>query len=346
MPQRLPLAPSCSPALRAAQPLRWLGACALGLASVLAAAPAAMANDNFPNKPLRVVVGFAPGGGADVVARLVGAKMSGQLGQQVVVENRPGATGTIAADNVARSPADGYSLFLGSQSTMIVAPAMYPKLAFDPLKDFTPVSQMVSMPLLLVVNPAMVKATTVAELTEELKAKGAGNATYASSGQGGPQHIAGELYKKMIGLDITHVPYKGESAALADVLGGHVPFMFANLPVAQTHVQSGKLRALAISSLERHPKADGIPTMAESGFKDFEVLTWYGLFAPAKLPEPVLAKLSDAVTTSLKDAELRRNLDEQGLTIIGSTPQDFKQMLDTDTPRWDKAIKEMGLRPD
>ncbi|VFR33040.1 putative exported protein [plant metagenome] len=319
------------------------GAAAAALA--LGAAPLAVAAD-FPTKPLRVVVGFAPGGGADVVARLVGAKMSEQLGQQVVVENRPGATGTIAADNVARSPADGYSLFLGSQSTLIVAPAMYPKLPFNPLADFTPVSQMVSMPLLLVVNPDMVKATTVAELTAELKAKGAGNVTYASSGQGGPQHIAGELYKKMIGVDVTHVPYKGESAALADVLGGHVPFMFANLPVAQSHVQNGKLRALAVSSLERHPKMADVPTMAESGFKDFDVLTWYGIFAPAKLPEPVLARLSDAILTALKDPGLRRNLDEQGLTLIGSTPQDFKRMLDTETPRWDKAIKEMGLRPE
>ena len=325
---------------------RWLAGLAVG--ATLAAAPLASAGaaDDFPIKPLRVVVGFAPGGGADVVARLVGAKMPDRLGQQVVVENRPGATGTIAADNVARSTADGYSMFLGSQSTMIVAPNIYPSLPFDPIKDFTPISQMVSMPLLLVVNPQHVKATTLAELTAELKGKGDGAVTYASSGQGGPQHIAGELYKKMIGVDVTHVPYKGESAALADVLGGHVPFMFANLPVAQTHVQSGKLRALAITSLERSPKAKDIPTLDESGFDGFEVLTWYGVFAPAKTPAPVIAKLSESIQQSLKDEDLRRSLDEQGFTLIGSTPAEFRKMLDADAPRWAALIKEMGLRPE
>ncbi|MEI2415807.1 tripartite tricarboxylate transporter substrate binding protein [Orrella sp. JC864] len=338
--------PSCLARLARARLGRRLGGLAMGAA--LAGAPAlpAAAADGFPNKPVRVVVGFAPGGGADVVARLVGAKMSNVLGQQVVVENRPGATGTIAADNVARSPADGYSMFLGSQSTMIVAPNMYPNLAFDPIKDFTPISQMVSMPLVLVVNPNLVKATTLAELTEELKHKGDGNTTYASSGQGGPQHIAGELYKKMIGMNITHVPYKGESAAIADVLGGHVPFMFANLPVAQPHVANGRLRALAITSLARSEKVPEIPTLHESGFKDFEVLTWYGVFAPAKTPEPVVAKLSESILRSLEDPDLRRSLDEQGLTIIGSTPAEFGRMLETEAPRWSKLIKEMGLRPE
>ena len=345
MPMPHPFTSSCLPR-RAVAPLgRWLGGLAVGVTLAAASAPAAAADD-FPSKPLRVVVGFAPGGGADLVARLVGAKMPDQLGQQVVVENRPGATGTIAADNVARSPADGYSMFLGSQSTMIVAPNMYPNLPFDPITDFTPISQMVSMPLLLVVNPDHVKANTLAELTEELKAKGDGGATYASSGQGGPQHIAGELYKKMIGVDVTQVPYKGESAALADVLGGHVPFMFANLPVAQAHVESGKLRALAITSLARSPKAKDIPTLAESGFDGFEVLTWYGVFAPAKTPAPVVAKLSESILQSLKDEDLRRGLDEQGFTLIGSTPEEFQKMLDAESPRWAALIKEMGLRPE
>lgn len=206
------------PRLRAAR--RWLGACTLTL---LGTGVAGAADNPFPERPLRLVVGFAPGGGADIVARLVAGKIGAQLGQTVVVENRPGATGTIAADNVARSGPDGYSLFLGSQSTMVVAPSLFPKLPFDPVKDFAPVSQMVSMPLVLVVNPALVPGRTVAELDEQIRKAGDGGLTYASSGQGGPQHIAGELYAHRIGVKVTHVPYKGESAALSDVLAGHVP---------------------------------------------------------------------------------------------------------------------------
>lgn len=297
----------------------------------------------FPNKPVRMVVGFAPGGGADVVARLVGNKMSESMGQQVIVENRPGATGTIAADNVARSPADGYSLFLGSQSTMVIAPNMYPKLPFDPVKNFKPVSQLVSMPLLLVVNPAKTNAKTVAELTAQIKARSS-DMSYASSGAGGPQHIAGELYKHLLGMDVTHIPYSGESGALADVLGGHVPYMFANLPVAMPHIQAGKLRALAITSLQRNPTAPDIPTMVESGLKDFEVLTWYGVFAPAKTPDASVQKLYSEMQRALATQDLKAKLAEQGLTIVASNPADFTRFVQTEVPRWSKLIKEFGIK--
>ena len=336
---------TCNPA----QPARHLALrsvlCSLAVAVSASVAMPAVAAGDFPTKPIRLVVGFAPGGGADVVARLLSAQVSSTIGQQMVVENRPGATGTIAATNVVRSPADGHALFLGSQSTMVIAPAMFPNLAFNPLKDFTPVSQMVSMPLVLVVNPAVIKATTLAELTEELKAKGDGNYSYASSGQGGPQHIAGELYKKMASLDITHIPYQGESAAITNVLGGHVPYMFANLPIAQPHVASGALRALAITSLERSPKMPDTPTVAESGFKDFEVLTWYGVFAPAGTPESTVSKLNDEILNALKNDGLRQKLDDQGFTLIGSSSADFQRLLDTQTPRWAKFIQETGIQP-
>jgi len=323
---------------------RMLGA--IGLALALSGGPAAVMAQDFPSKPLRMVVGFAPGGGADIVARLVGAKMAENLGQQVVVENRAGATGTIAADNVARSPADGYSLFLGSQSTMVVAPSLFPSLPFKPEKDFAPVSQVVTMPLILVVNPALVDAKTVQELTDHIRKAGDGAVSYASSGQGGPQHIAGELYAHMVGTKVTHVPYKGESAAMADVLGGHVPYMFANLPVALPHISSGKVRPLAITSLKRDPKAPQIPTLAESGFKDFEVSTWYGVFAPANTPKPVVDKLSKSIQTVLEQSEMQAKLSEQGFTVVGSDAAAFFGYVASELPRWSVVIRDIGIKPE
>ncbi len=331
----------CTPA----RPMtRLLGA--IGLALALSGGPAAVMAQDFPSKPLRMVVGFAPGGGADIVARLVGAKMAENLGQQVVVENRAGATGTIAADNVARSPADGYSLFLGSQSTMVVAPSLFPSLPFKPEKDFAPVSQVVTMPLILVVNPALVDAKTVQELTNHIRKAGDGAVSYASSGQGGPQHIAGELYAHMVGTKVTHVPYKGESAAMADVLGGHVPYMFANLPVALPHISSGKVRPLAITSLKRDPKAPQIPTLAESGFKDFEVSTWYGVFAPANTPKPVVDKLSKSIQTVLEQSEMQAKLSEQGFTVVGSDAAAFSGYVASELPRWSVVIRDIGIKPE
>lgn len=331
----------CTPA----RPMtRMLGA--IGLALALSGGPAAVMAQDFPSKPLRMVVGFAPGGGADIVARLVGAKMAENLGQQVVVENRAGATGTIAADNVARSPADGYSLFLGSQSTMVVAPSLFPSLPFKPEKDFAPVSQVVTMPLILVVNPALVDAKTVQELTDHIRKAGDGAVSYASSGQGGPQHIAGELYAHMVGTKVTHVPYKGESAAMADVLGGHVPYMFANLPVALPHISSRKVRPLAITSLKRDPKAPQIPTLAESGFKDFEVSTWYGVFAPANTPKPVVDKLSKSIQTVLEQGEMQAKLSEQGFTVVGSDAAAFSGYVASELPRWSVVIRDIGIKPE
>jgi len=321
-----------------------LAACTLAI--TLGSAALARAEGAFPDRPLRLVVGFAPGGGADVVARLIGARASQALGQQIVVENRPGATGTIAADNVARSKPDGYSLFLGSQSTMLVAPSLYPKLSFSPLKDFTPVTMMVSMPLVLVVNPKMVQAKSVAELDAMIRKSGDGGTSFASSGQGGPQHIAGELYSHRLKVPVTHVPYKGAAPAITDVLGGQVPFMFANLPVAMPYVTSGQLRGLAVTSPQRDAKAGDLPTMAESGYPGFDVLTWYGIFAPAGTPQPVVDKLYSAVQTALQDPATRAKLAEQGFSVVGSNPADFSSFIKQQVPFWASTINELGIRPE
>lgn len=315
-----------------------------GITSLLATATLPVAANGFPDKPVKITVGFAAGGAADIVARQVGAKLAEQTGQAFIVDNKPGATGTIAATAVARSPADGYSLMLASQSTMVVAPAIYPKPGFDPIKDFTPLTMLVTMPMLLVVHPS-VSAKNVQELMA--LAKGGKEMPYASSGAGGPQHVAAELFASMGKLKWIHVPYKGEAPAMADLLGGQVQVMFANLPAAMPHVQSGKLRALAISSAKRHPNLPDLPTVAEAAsLPDFDVQTWYGLFAPAGTPAPAAKKLQDETAVALKSTELSRKLTEQGFTVVGNTQSNFAGFVKTEVPRWAKLIKEANIRVD
>ncbi|MFJ4291032.1 Bug family tripartite tricarboxylate transporter substrate binding protein [Cupriavidus sp. NPDC089707] len=316
--------------------------CAALLAPVaMLSATMSLANDAYPSKTIRIVVGFAPGGGADIVARQIGAQLSKQMGQPVIVENRPGATGTIAATNVSQSSADGYSLMLASQSTMVIAPSMYARLPFDPIKDFKPVTQLVSMPLVMVVHPS-VPAGSVREVIELVRAGKL--ASYASSGPGGPQHIAGELFNTMSGIKLTHVPYKGESAALTDVIAGTVPVMFANVPVVAPFIKSGKLKAIAVSSLSRAPGLPNVPTVSEAGLRNFEVLTWYGLFAPANTPSAVVQKLSDEATVALKQPELRAKFAEQGLSILGTTPAQFGKFMTAEVPKWAGVVKAANIQ--
>ncbi|WP_026355056.1 Bug family tripartite tricarboxylate transporter substrate binding protein [Massilia niastensis] len=312
------------------------------LAAAACLALPAQASD-YPNKPIRIVVGFAPGGGADIVARQIGNQLSTQMGQPVMIENKPGATGTIAAANVAQSGADGYSMMLASQSTMVIAPSMYPRLPFDPIKDFTPVTQLVSMPLVLVVHPS-VPASTVKELVE--LARSGKVANYASSGSGGPQHIAGELFNMRGGVKLTHVPYKGESSALTDVVSGVVPLMFANLPVVAGFIKSGKLKTIAISSLARSPSLPEVPTVAESGFPNFEVLTWYGLFAPKNTPKPVIGRINSEVDLALKSPEVRSKFAQQGLTVLGTNADQFAAFMKAEVPKWSTVVRAAGVRPD
>jgi len=314
----------------------------LALAAAVLTAPA-FASETYPTKPIRIVVGFAPGGGADIVARQLGTQLSKQLGQSVVVENRPGATGTLAATNVAQAAGDGYSMMLASQSTMVIAPSMYGKLQYDPIRDFLPVTQLVSMPLVMVVTPS-VPATTLKEVMDLARAGKLAN--FASSGAGGPQHIAGELFNKMAGIKLTHVPYKGESAALTDVMAGNVQVAFANVPVAAPFIESGKLRAIAVSSLARAQTLPQVPTVSEAGLKDFEVLTWYGLFLPASAPKPLARRISDEVSTALNTPDVRGKFQEQGLTIIGTNPDQFGQFMTAEVPKWSAIVKSANIQPE
>lgn len=345
MPTTPPTTPLSTPFIRRLNDERRrivLCAAITGIVATLCASPSSAA-DAYPTKTIRIVVGFAPGGGADIVARQLGAQLARQTGQTVIVDNRPGATGTIAAANLAQSAADGYSIMLASQSTMVIAPNMYAKLPFNPLKDFMPVTQVVSMPLVMVVHPS-VQASTAQEVIA--LARAGKLSSYASSGPGGPQHIAGALFDSMSGISLTHVPYKGESAALTDVMAGTVPVMFANVPVAAPFIKSGKLKAIAVSSLARAQALPQVPTLSEAGLNRFEVLTWYGLFVPARTPKAIASKISDEVSVALKDPGLRAKFTEQGLTILGTSPEQFGKFMATEVPKWASVVKSAGIQPE
>ena len=316
----------------------------LGAATAaLAAAALPVHAAGFPDKPVKIAVGFAAGGGADIIARMVGTQMGAQTNQSFIVDNKPGATGTIAATYVARSAADGYTIFLGSQSTMLVAPAIYPKLQFDSVKDFTPISMLVSMPMVLAVHPS-VPAKNMQELIALAKKS---KLSYASAGAGGPQHVAGELFKTELGLDITHVPYKGEAPALTDAVGGQVPILFSNVPAITPYIQAGKLRAIAVTSLKRHPAFPDVPTIAESAkLPDFEVLTWYGLFAPAGTPADVVKKLEAEAMAAMKNKDTAARVSGQGFTIVASTSAQFTDLMKAQVPRMAKLIQAAHIRAD
>lgn len=305
---------------------------------------ATRAQGAYPSKPARMLVGFSAGGAVDLVARYLAQAMGQSFGQPYVVENRAGATGTIAAEAVARAQPDGYTLLLGTQSTMVVAPSMYPNLSFDPVKDFVPISLIASVPLVLVVHPSL-PLKTVSDVIAYAKSKN-GDLMYASSGLGGPQHVAAELFGTTAGIRMTHVPYKGESNAIADLLGNQVPLMFSNLPTLLPHIRAGKLRAIAVSSLQRAESAPEIPTVAESGLPGFEALTWFGLYAPAGTPAAVVAKLEQGVKQSLIDVQLKQKMREQGLTLVGSTSAEFGHYMQSESVKWGALIKKAGIQPE
>jgi tripartite-type tricarboxylate transporter receptor subunit TctC len=299
---------------------------------------------NYPSKPVKVMVGFSPGGAVDNVARLLSQSMSKGMGGSFIVENRPGATGIIAAEQVAKSPPDGYTLLLATQSTMVVAPSVFPKMSFDPVADFTPISLIASVPMVLVVaNSVPVK--NVQELIAYAKSQ-KGGLPYASSGQGGPQHVATELFASMAKVDMVHVPYKGEANAISDLLGNQVPVMFGNLPSLLPHIKSGKLRAIAVSSLQRSSAAPDIPTVAESGLPGFETLTWFGLFAPANMPQPIVDRLNAEVKKSLASPEVHAKLVQQGLTVVGGSSAELKAYMKQEVPKWAKLLKNANIKPE
>ena len=299
----------------------------------------------FPSKPLRMLVGFAPGGANDILARIVAARLSETLGQPVVVENRPGNAGLIAAEALAKAPPDAYTLMLGSTGTQTIAPHLTTKLPFDAQTALAPASLVGTTPSALVVHPG-IPARSVQELISVAKARAAKPLSYASSGNGTTLHLGGELFRLMAGVQLLHVPYKGNAPALNDVIGGQVDMMFSALPPMLPLARSGKLRILGVGSTERHRSAPDIPTVAEQGLPGYEMGTWYGVFATGGSPADAVERISSEVRKALEEPKVRDAIAGQGVDPSGSTPAQFRQFFSAEYARWGKLIKEAGIKAD
>ncbi len=298
----------------------------------------------WPDKPVRFVVPYPPGGGTDVIARIVQERFQAALGQPVVIENKGGAGGSVGTEVVAKAAPDGYTV-LFTLSSHTINPAIYPKLPFDTVKDFEPVGLVASLPQILVAHPG-VPVGSLGELVPMLKGKPGGMA-FASVGNGSPGHLAGELFKLRTGTDMTHIPYKGGGPAVTDVMGGQVPFLWVSIPAAAQHVKSGKLKALAVSTLKRSAAFPDVPTVSEAGggaLAGFEVDSWYAMFVPAKTPRPIIERLNKALNTVLADPGVRERLLAQGSEGVGGTPEALGKMVADELPKWAKLVKDAGIK--
>jgi len=298
---------------------------------------------HYPNKPIRIVAGYPAGGAVDIVARTIGSKLADRLGQPVIVDNRPGASGNIATDIVAKSAPDGYTLLLGTVVDSI-SPSLFKKLPFDFVQELAPITLAVNYPFYLVVLPA-VPARSVKELVALAKAR-PGELNFASSGNGSSPHLAGEMLKTMAGIHIVHIPYKGASPALADMFAGQVQIAFMNAASALPFIKSGKLRALGITGAQRAPQAPELPTLIESGFPGFEIYSWFGVLTRAGTPAPIIDKLHSEIATILKQKDVRERFDAQGLDVISSTPQEFRAFIRSEMAKHAKIVKDAGVKID
>ena len=298
----------------------------------------------YPNKPVRMIVGFPPGGGTDIVARVISQKLSEWWGQPVTVENRAGATGTIGADVAAKSAPDGYTLIMGHVNSTGIAPNLFAKLPYDPIKDFVAISYVGYVPNVLAVHPS-VNVKSVKELVALLKSQ-PGKFNYASSGNGSTQHLAGEMFKQLTGTSIVHVPYKGSGDAIKDLLAGVVAMNFDTMPPVLPHIQAGKLRGLAISTPKRLPQLPDVPTFAEEGIVGFDVANWYGVMAPAGTPRDVVQKLNADINKAMQVPEVRARLEAVGTQLNEQTSAEFEAYMKAEVVKYAKLIKDTGVRSD
>lgn len=316
--------------------------------AILAAALAASANNAsaqpWPNKPIKYIVPFAPGGTTDILARTISDKLSVALGQPVVVENKPGAGGGVGADFTAKSAADGYTIMGGTISTHAINASLYPNLPYDPVKDFVAVTLIARVPNMLVINPE-VPAKNVGELIALLKAN-PGKYTFASSGNGTSQHLSGELFKSMAGVEMQHIPYKGSPPALQDVVAGQVTMTFDNITTALPLARAGKLRALAVTTARRSSVAPDVPTLAESGLTGFEVGSWQGVFAPAATSPAIIKRLNAEIVKILNTAEVREKLVALGAEPVGDTPEQFGAYVKAEVIKWSDVVRKSGAKVD
>lgn len=323
-----------------------IGAICIAVATIHANAQSAAkgAPQNYPTKPVRLIVPFPPGGGVDSVARVFGQRLSEALGQNLVLDHRGGSGGTIAAEIAARSAPDGYTLFFGGSASHGITPHLYRKLPYDPVKDFVPVILIGSTPYILVVHPS-VAATTVKELIALAKAN-PGNLNYASAGSGSTLHLTGELFKTMAEVDIVHVPYKGAALALTDLLGGRVQMTFNPAAVVLPHIKSGRLRALAVTSARRTALAPDLPTIAEAGIPGYEASGWYGVLAPAATPRAVVQKLNREIESMIGEKEFRGRLAALGVDPAGGSSGQFSAYIASELAKWGKVVQAAGAKID
>jgi len=310
-------------------------------AAAVVVAPAASAQG--AGKPIHIVVTFTPGGAPDILARLIADRLAPAWNTQVIVDNKPGAGGNPGADSVAKAPPDGTTIVVGTVGTHAINGALYPKMPYDMVKDFAPVTLLATTPNLLVVHND-VPAKTVAELIALGKREG--KLTFASAGSGTSIHVSGELFKTMTGIDMTHIPYKGRASAIPDLLGGRVTMMFDNMPSSLPLVKEGKLRALGVTSLKRSPAAPEIPTIAEQGLPGFEAVSWFALFAPGGTPRPVVERLQAEVKKILVAPDVAKRLAEIGLEPVGSSPDELAAFQRSEIAKWAKVVKDSGAKPE
>lgn len=319
------------------------GPLALSLAIFSVFAESEAHAQNYPSKVIRLVVPYPAGGPVDVIGRLLGQKLTENLGQQVLIDNRAGANGIIGVEMAAKSAPNGYTLLMASTSTHSINPLMYSKLSYDPVRDFAPVAMLAVRPYILVVHPS-VPAKTVKELIALAKSK-PGELTYASGGGiGSGNHLAGELFKATAGVDILHVPYKGGAPALTELLGGQVAIFFAPIPIALSHVQAGKLRALAVTGATRAAVTPHLPTMSEAGLPGFEFSIWDGVLAPANTPKEIITKLNAAIVKILQMPDMKEKFSTMGADATSSTPEQLAALMRAEADKWAKILKESGAR--
>jgi tripartite-type tricarboxylate transporter receptor subunit TctC len=321
------------------QTWKWKTSWAAGLLLVSGLACAA-----FPDKPLRLVVPFPAGGAADVMARGMAQRLGTELGQTVIIDNRGGAGGAPAAEAVAKAPADGYTLFFGTMGTHAINPALYPKLRYDPLKDFTAISLTHITPRVLVVGPS-VQARNMAELITLARSK-RGALTYGSAGSGSSSHLSGALFEALAGVDMVHVPYKGSAPLMVDVLAGRIDMTFDSYTVYEGHIKAGKVRPLGVTSKARMGALPQVPAIAEAGLAGYDVSNWLGLFAPAALPKDVLATLHAALGRAMADVALKTQLVALGIEPVFGTPEEFQALIRAELPKWAEIVKKSGATAD